>query len=307
MKNSTSVAGTALATPLTRYTASRRRKAGVRSGSGQAGAAPARWAMRGAARAPAAPRHGQRHGEDRLVTDSPATDGSTLATSTPSSARPSRQDTMRARWPSSPPSRAPQAWCSTTARCSSGRSRPAAPRTRPAGRRCPRRREEEAAKAQRQHQRGQQRRAQHARRRVGEPAVDPAADPAGRPRRPAAARPAAARPAWPAGCRTRWRSGWAAPRTAAAPRRPAAGPGRRRQALGPAAAPAGAAPVAVMAGRGGHGGPAQQRSCSRSAGSEVCGDSQMPKNRRAKSASRTSPRSVPLAKKQRRCRAVHRR
>ena len=46
-------------------------------------------------------------------TDSPATEDSTLATRTPTRARPSRQDTMRARWPSSPPRRAPQAWCST--------------------------------------------------------------------------------------------------------------------------------------------------------------------------------------------------
>ena len=48
-----------------------------------------------------------------LATPRPANDGSTLATSTPTSARPSRHETMRARWLSSPPSRAPQAWCTT--------------------------------------------------------------------------------------------------------------------------------------------------------------------------------------------------
>ena len=41
--------------------------------------------------------------------DSPAIEGSTLATRTPHKAMPSRQETMRALWRSSPPSRAPQA------------------------------------------------------------------------------------------------------------------------------------------------------------------------------------------------------
>ena len=92
--------------------ASRRRNAGVRSGAIKAGAEVVVTAGRGA-RASSATPAASVSANTMLVTDKPATEGNTLATSTPKSARPSRQETMRARWPSSPPSRAPQAWCST--------------------------------------------------------------------------------------------------------------------------------------------------------------------------------------------------
>ena len=122
MKNSTSVAGTALAMPLSRNTASRRRKPGVRQGAdmsarGRVWACAGAWSVAGMPRVAGRGAHAapaivtaSKPANTAVETSSPATDGSTLATSTPTSARASRQLTMRARWASSPPRRAPQAW-----------------------------------------------------------------------------------------------------------------------------------------------------------------------------------------------------
>ena len=116
----TSVAGIALATPLSRNTAISRRKAGVRQGSSQApgsAGAPACSSRSGAARN-GAPDSAQiattsRPMQVATITGTPASAGSTLAASTPASDRPSRQPVMRACAVAPPPSRAPQAWCST--------------------------------------------------------------------------------------------------------------------------------------------------------------------------------------------------
>jgi hypothetical protein len=190
--------------------------------------------LRGWGAAPAGHRHAQRHGEHRRSS-------------------PTARPATAARWP---PARPPAPGLRARTRCEhAGLHRRPAVRPRPGAARqhavaqvghgqqggaphqqgclaCDRR-EEQPAKAGRQHQRRPARRPPAHARRVGRASRPPSARSAGRPRRPAAVRPAAARPAWPAGCRTRWRSGWAAPRTAAAPRRPAAGPARHRPGPAP--------------------------------------------------------------------------
>ena len=127
MKKITSVAGTALATPLSRNTAIKARKAGTRHGSAQlrcARARGSRWRPSGGGTArTGALRKGAALSAHRpsassatplaTITGMPASAGSTLAVSTPASDRPSRQLTIRDCVTAPPPSRAPQAWCST--------------------------------------------------------------------------------------------------------------------------------------------------------------------------------------------------
>ena len=121
MKNSTSVAGTALAIPLTMNTASRRRNAVLCQGchrlAGGCGAgevvgavAVAGAALGAGARVQASQPSASAALNTASITGSPASAGSTEASTTPTSAQPSRQATVRLRCSSLPPSRAPQDW-----------------------------------------------------------------------------------------------------------------------------------------------------------------------------------------------------
>lgn len=105
MKKSSSVAGTAAAMPLSRKTASRRRNSGTRqaraSGAGASVLAVGRGARLSSARPTASVM-----ASNSAVTPKPAVDGSTLAATTPTSAKPSRQATTRLCIAALPPSRA---------------------------------------------------------------------------------------------------------------------------------------------------------------------------------------------------------
>jgi len=116
-KNSTSVAGMALAVPLTTNTAIRRTKRGWRQGLswGPVCSASARAGSGTTAPAQAIQPSASSSANVATVAASPATEGSTAAISTPASASPSRQAWMRLRCVSVPPRRAPQAWCATLA------------------------------------------------------------------------------------------------------------------------------------------------------------------------------------------------
>lgn len=113
IKNSSSVAGMALAMPLKMNTAIRRLKPGWRHGS-QSSDAPTPWrnqpkAGRGAS-AQAHHASASATANTATITGRPSKVGNTDAVTTPHNPAPSRQATMRARVGASPPSRAPQDW-----------------------------------------------------------------------------------------------------------------------------------------------------------------------------------------------------
>jgi hypothetical protein len=120
MKNSTSVAGMALAMPLGTNTAIRRRNAAWRQGcqrADQGMAAPALGVSAGrGARAQASHPAASSTANTATSAPTPASDDSTEASTTPTSAAASRQATMRLRCASLPPSSAPQAWCAMLTR-----------------------------------------------------------------------------------------------------------------------------------------------------------------------------------------------
>jgi hypothetical protein len=115
-KNSTSVAGTALAVPLSTNTANRRRKAGWRRGVAiTVVAVMGATAPGSGTTARLQAHHPKASNTAKLLTvaPSPRVPGNTAAISTPSSDSASRQATTRLRWASVPPSRAPHDWCAT--------------------------------------------------------------------------------------------------------------------------------------------------------------------------------------------------
>ena len=120
-KNSTSVAGMALARPLSTNTASSRRNAGRRSGShrlaaGNACSARPRLGAGRGARNQASQPSASETASKAAVAGRPNRLGVTAASITPTRPSPSRQATSRARSGSSPPSMAPQAWCTMVSR-----------------------------------------------------------------------------------------------------------------------------------------------------------------------------------------------
>ena len=116
MKNSTSVAGTALAIPLSMNTASRRRKVRERQGSHSASIV-GDWLLRRAtgtgARRQASQPASNAIKKRAVVAGRPSATGVIDAKTTPTRPSPSRQATMRLRCASLPPSIAPQDWCDT--------------------------------------------------------------------------------------------------------------------------------------------------------------------------------------------------
>jgi hypothetical protein len=120
MKNSTSVAGIAEAMPLARNTTSRRRNSGSASGTrmpdhadpgacSTRGAAGARAMIAVQTRVIAAKPQTKRPRPVCGASGGPSSDGATLATTTPTSARPSRTAVIRVRSAGSAESSAPQA------------------------------------------------------------------------------------------------------------------------------------------------------------------------------------------------------
>ena len=115
-KNSTSVAGTALAMPLSRNTAINPRNPATRHGAAIDSGAATRLRSTGrGAHVSASSAIPSASANTPTIAGSPAADGNTLASTTPTSAAPSRQPIQRACAASPPPRRAPQVWCSTLA------------------------------------------------------------------------------------------------------------------------------------------------------------------------------------------------
>ena len=147
--------------------------------------------------------------------------------------------------------------------------------------------EEQRAKSQREHHRGHRRRRQYARGRMGEPAVG---EPADQRVGDGVEQPHPEQQRTERGQRDAER-GRIVVRQDHVQRQRDEGQRQPEAAVTQPVGPA-AAPGHVRVRHAGH--RASPSSCPRSAGSEVSGASQMPKNRRAKSGSRSSPRARPL-------------
>ena len=120
-KKSTSVAGMALAMPLTTKTASKRRKGACCQGCHKSGVSVCSvWVCGGGVTVHCRTSANQAHRpaasaaqSTATVAGQPASEGSTAASSTPTRPRPSRQATQRLWARSPPPWRAAQLWCRT--------------------------------------------------------------------------------------------------------------------------------------------------------------------------------------------------
>ena len=112
-KNSTSVAGMALAIPLSTNTPSSRLNAGRVNGNQIWLVCAVIEACGRGARVQASQPAISATQNRATVAPRPRTRGVTEASTTPISPRPSRHATMRLRWASSPPNMAPQDWCAT--------------------------------------------------------------------------------------------------------------------------------------------------------------------------------------------------